>query len=151
MLCSVMCPGRGEALTAGEANHRLRTADGERWDLNRRGRGGRHETAPALVSWQTSGRTLRLKCVVSTIASAKSGSTQKILKPTVSVRVPGGDQHREFTASEELAVWAEVAVRFGSDSVVDQALRRQRIEFRLQLTGAVKSDAEDRNRAALQL
>ena len=80
--------------------------------------GGRHETAPALVSWQTSGRTLRLKCVVSTIASAKSGSTQKISKPTVTARVPGGDQRQEFSASEELAVWAEVAVRFGSDSVV---------------------------------
>lgn len=33
----------------------------------------------------------------------------------------------------------------------DQAFRRQRIELRLQLTGAVKFDAEDRNRAALQV
>jgi hypothetical protein len=81
---------------------------------------GRHETVPALVSWHSSGRTLRLKCVVSTIASAKSGSTQKISKPTVTVRLPGGDQHREFTGSEELAVWAEVAVRFRSDSVVSR-------------------------------
>lgn len=55
---------------------------------------------------------------MSTIASAKSGSTQKILKPTVTARVPGGVQRRELTVSEELAVWAEVAVRFGSDSVV---------------------------------